>query len=184
MWLFIVVFIILLFLIFPILIIVPLSLSSSKFFIFPPKEISLEWFYNLFSETLWVDSILRSLEIAFFSTILSLIIGLMAAVGCYRLNFNGKKIFMAIMVSPMMIPVIVVGIALYRFYSEINIVGTTAGMVIGHSLIAIPLVFVTVLTSLNGFDRNLELAALNLGSNPIGVFFKIILPNIKQAVIA
>jgi putative spermidine/putrescine transport system permease protein len=184
MWLYIVVGLIMLFLVLPILIIIPLSFSASRFFVFPPKEFSLEWFYNLFSNSVWIDSILRSLEIALYSMILALIIGVMASLACYRMNFKGKAIFMSIMVSPMMVPLIVVGIALYRFYSDINIVGSTLALVMSHGLLAIPLVFVTVLTSLNNFDRNLELAAQNLGSTPLGVFFKIILPNIYPGVIA
>ncbi|HWO95785.1 MAG TPA: ABC transporter permease [Bacillus sp. (in: firmicutes)] len=184
MLLYIVVGLILLFLVAPILIIIPLSLSSSQFFIFPPKEFSLRWFENFFSQSQWIDSLLKSFQVAFMTSILATVIGTMAALAITRLEFRGKQLFMGIMVLPIVVPLIVVAIAVYRFYSHFNIVGSTAGLVMAHSLLALPIVFVTVLASLKGFDRNIELAAMNLGSTPMGAFFKVTLPIIKPAVIS
>jgi putative spermidine/putrescine transport system permease protein len=182
MWLYIFVGIILFLLIAPILIIIPLAFSSSPFFIFPPTEFSLRWFGNFFSEGQWTESLVTSLEVAFMTSILATVLGTMAALAVSRLDFKGKQLFMGVMVLPIIVPLIVVGIALYRFYSDIQIVGTTIGLVMAHSLLAVPIVFVTVLASLKGFDRNMELAAMNLGSTPIGAFFKVTLPIIKPAV--
>lgn len=182
MLLYIFVAIILIFLIAPILIIIPLSLSSSPFFIFPPKEYSLRWFENFFAQSQWVDAFFKSLQVAVMTSILATSLGIMAALAVSRLDFKGKQIFMGIMVLPIVVPLIVVGIAVYRFYSEIQLVGSTVGLVLAHSLLALPIVFVTILARLKGFDRNMELAAMNLGSTPIGAFFKVTLPIIKPAV--
>lgn len=182
MWLYVVVTIILILMIAPILIIIPLAFGSSPFFVFPPKEFSLRWFENFFTNGQWTSSLFKSLEVAFMTSILACVLGTMAALAVSRLDFKGKQIFMGVMVLPIVVPLIVVGIALYRFYSDIQLVGSTLGLVMAHSLLALPIVFVTVLASLKGFDRNLELAAMNLGSTPIGAFFKITLPIIKPAV--
>lgn len=181
MVLYIIVAIVLLFLIAPILIIIPLSLSSSPFFVFPPKELSFRWFEKFFSDGQWVNALLKSLQVGVFTAILATIIGTMAALAVLRLDFKGKSIFMGLMSLPIVVPLIVVGIAIYRFYSDLQMVGSTLGLVLAHSLLAIPIVFVTVLASLKGFDRNMELAAMNLGSTPVGAFFKVTLPNIKPA---
>jgi putative spermidine/putrescine transport system permease protein len=182
MLLYIFVALILIFLITPILIVIPLSLSSSPFFIFPPKEYSLRWFENFFTQNQWIDALLKSLQVAVMTSILATVLGTMAALAISRLDFKGKQVFMGVMVLPIVVPLIVVGIAVYRFYSEIQMVGSTVGLVLAHSLLALPIVFVTTLASLKGFDRNMELAAMNLGSTPIGAFFKVTLPIIKPAI--
>lgn len=184
MWLYVLVGLILFFLIAPILIIIPLSVSSSQFFIFPPQEFSLRWFERFFSNSVWVNSLLKSLQVGFLTAILATLLGTMAALAMTHLNFKGKQLFLGVMLLPILVPLIVVGIAIYRFYSDLSLVGTTLGLVMAHSLLALPIVFVTVLASLKGFDRNLELAALNLGSTPIGAFFKVTLPIIKPAILS
>jgi putative spermidine/putrescine transport system permease protein len=184
MWLYIIVGILLLFLIAPILIIVPLAFSTSPFFVFPPPDVSTKWFDRFFGDSLWVEALVRSLEVAVFSAFIATILGIMAALAVNRLPFKGKSVFMAIMLSPMIVPLIVVGIAVYRFFSDIHLVGSMTGLILAHSLLALPVVFVTVLANLKGLDRNLELAAEGLGSTPIGVFFKITLPLIKPGILS
>lgn len=184
MWLYLLVAAILIFLIAPILIIIPMSFSSSPFFIFPPKEYSWRWFENFFSDSKWMDALLKSLEVALMTSILATVLGTMGALAVSRLEFKGKQLFMGLMVLPMVVPIIVVGIAVYRFYSDFQMVGSTLGLVLAHTLLALPIVFVTVLASLSGFDRTLELAAMNLGSSPIGAFMKVTLPIIKPTVLS
>lgn len=168
----------------PILIIFLMSFTSVPYFKFPPPGFSLDWYYAFFENEDWIGSIFRSLQIAFFTTIISTIIGTLAANAVIRLNFWGKKVFMALMVAPMIIPVIIVGIALYRFFAPFQLTGTITGIVLSHSILAIPIVFVTVMASLKGMDRNLELAAMGLGSSPIGAFFKVTVPYIRPAILS
>ncbi|MEX2460608.1 MAG: ABC transporter permease [Paenibacillaceae bacterium] len=181
MWLKVLVAIILFSVISPILVVIPLSFTSASYFHFPPLGYSNRW-YNSFTENQeWIDSLFRSLNVALFTAIVSTILGTMASVSVTRLNFPGKKVFMSLMVAPMIIPVIIVGIALYHSFSSLNLIDSLVGLVLAHSILAMPIVFITVTASLKGIDRNLELAALGLGSIPLGAFFKITLPLIRPA---
>ncbi|RST77294.1 ABC transporter permease [Siminovitchia acidinfaciens] len=165
----------------PILIIFVMSFTSVSYFQFPPPGFSVKWYEAFFSDASWMESLFRSLQISFFTMILAIVIGTIAANAVMRLDFPGKQFFMALMVAPMIIPVIILGIALYRFFAPLQMTGTITGMVLSHSILSIPIVFVTVLASLKGMDRNLELAAMGLGSTPIEAFFKITVPFIRPA---
>jgi putative spermidine/putrescine transport system permease protein len=166
----------------PILIIFIMSFTSVSYFQFPPPGYSSKWYQAFFEDASWMESLFRSLQISFFTTILAVVIGTIAANAVVRLNFPGKKLFMGLMVAPMIIPVIIVGIALYRFFAPLQLTGTMTGMVLSHSILSIPMVFVTVLASLKGMDQNLELAAMGLGSTPLEAFFKVTFPFIRPAV--
>lgn len=166
----------------PIIIIFIMSFTSVSYFQFPPPGYSFKWYQAFFEDVSWMESLFRSLQISFFTTILAVVIGTIAANAVVRLNFPGKQLFMGLMVAPMIIPVIIVGIALYRFFSPLQLTGTMTGMVLSHSILSIPMVFVTVLASLKGMDRNLELAAMGLGSTPLEAFFKVTFPFIRPAI--
>ncbi len=184
MWLKIVVGLILFALIAPILVVIPLSFTSIGFFEFPPPGYSLKWYDSFFSNQEWVEGLVRSLTVAVLTAIVATILGIMAAVAMNRLQFWGKKAFMSLMVAPMVIPVIVVAIALYHSFAPMKLTNSLLGLVMAHTILAIPIVFVTVTAGLQGMDRNLELASLGLGSTPIGTFFKVTLPLIRPAVLS
>lgn len=168
----------------PILVIIPMSFTSAAFFQFPPPGYSLKWYQILLERGDWLNSIGESLQIALLTAILSTVMGTMAACAFARLNFPGKKAFMSIMVAPMVVPAIIMGIALYHFFAPIQFIDTLTGVVMSHSILAIPIVFVTVTASLKGVDRNLELAAMGLGSTPIGAFFKVTVPLIRPGILS
>lgn len=178
------VIIILSLMILPVLIIIPLSFSSSMAFEFPPPSYSLKWYENFLGNDQWTDGFMRSIVVAALTSIISMIIGTMASLAIDRLQFPGKKIFMNLMIAPMVIPLVIVGIAMYHSFSLYKMTNTLTALILAHSIIAIPIVVVTVSAKLKGIDRNLELAAMSLGSNPIGVFFKITLPLIRTSVVA
>ncbi|MGG1663711.1 ABC transporter permease [Brevibacillus sp. NRS-1366] len=184
MWLYIVGGIILFFIIAPILIVVPLSLSSANYIIFPPPGFSLKWYEKIFEDSVWVEAAIRSFQVGILTTALSVVLGTMAALAVTKLEFKGKKLVSALMILPMIVPAVVVGIALYRVFSTTHIIGSVFGLVLAHTLLALPIVFVTVSSSLKGVDKNYELAAMGLGSTPIGVFFKVILPIIKPGMLS
>jgi putative spermidine/putrescine transport system permease protein len=184
MWLKIFVGLILAALILPILVVIPMSFTSVSFFVFPPPGFSTQWYTSFAQNEDWVDGLFRSLDVAVFTAILSTVLGTMAAGAVTRLHFPGKKVFMGLMVAPMIIPVIIVGIALYHSFAPLHLNNTLSGLVLAHSVLAIPIVFVTVTASLKGVDRNLELAAMGLGSTPIGAFFKVTLPLIRPAMLS
>ncbi|MGG1662162.1 ABC transporter permease [Brevibacillus sp. NRS-1366] len=184
MWLRVLVGIILAAVIAPILVVIPMSFTSVSYFQFPPPGYSLKWYETFFDNQLWIESLLRSLTVALFTAIVSIIMGTMASVAVTRLNFWGKKLFMSLMVAPMIIPVIIVGIALYNSFSQMKLANSLAGLVLAHSILAIPIVFMSVTASLKGVDRNLELAAVGLGSTPSGAFFKVTLHLIRPAILS
>ncbi|WP_066255476.1 ABC transporter permease [Neobacillus drentensis] len=168
----------------PILVVIPMSFSSASFFEYPIPGYSLKWYINFFNNQEWVVGLLRSLTIAIFTAILSTILGVMASLAVTRLNFWGKKLFMSLMVAPMIIPVIITGVALYHSFAPLNLTNSFLGLILAHSVLALPIVFVTVTASLKGMDRNLEWAAMGLGSTPIGAFFKVTLPLIRPGVLS
>ncbi|HJV44175.1 MAG TPA: ABC transporter permease [Bacillota bacterium] len=178
------VFLIMTFMVAPILIMIPLSFSSEVAFHFPPSGYSLQWYQNLWNDNQWMEGLMLSLIVAVSTAILSTVLGIMASLAVRKLEFPGKKIFMNLMVAPMVIPVIVAGIAMYHSFAQFKINNTIVGLTLSHSILAIPIVFVTVLAGLKGMDPNLELAAQSLGSTPIGTFFKVTLPLIRSSVIS
>lgn len=163
----------------PILVIIPMSFGSEAILRFPPKGFSFKWYENFFSNDQWTQGFTRSIIVAFFTSILSLILGTMAATAVSRMDFAGKKLFMNLMIAPISIPVIIIGIAMYRSFSTLQITDTLFSLVLAHSIVAIPLVFVTLLASFKGLDNSLEMAAQGLGSTPLGSFFKITVPMIS-----
>ncbi|MFD0616180.1 ABC transporter permease [Paenibacillus sp. GCM10027629] len=173
-----VIFILLVFLL-PIILIIPLSFTSVAYFQIPPPGYSLVWYEKVLQDPVWIQVFSRSLFIGAITAIVSLVVGTMAAVAFTRLNFWGKNIFLPLMLSPMVVPTVVVAIGLYHFFSPFKLADTYTGMVLSNSVIAIPIVFTLVIASLKGVDRNLELAAMGLGSTPIGAFFKITVPLMK-----
>ncbi|MGE5704943.1 MAG: ABC transporter permease [Clostridia bacterium] len=184
MWLRIFVLIVMILMVAPILVIIPLSFSSEVAFHFPPESYSVKWYDNFLSNDQWMEGLWRSVVVAFFTALLSLVLGIMAALAVNRIEFPGKKIFMNLMVAPMIIPVVVVAIAMYHSFSLYKLTNTLPGLVLAHTILAIPIVFVTIMASLKGVDRNLELAAQSLGSTPIGAFFKVTLPLIRPAMLS
>lgn len=168
----------------PILVIIPISFSTESIVQFPSKGFTFKWYQELFSDAQWTSGIIKSLIVAIYNSVLSLIIGTMAAVAVAKVKFPGKNLFMNLMIAPISIPVIVIGIAVYRSFSTFNLTDTVLGLVLTHTLISIPLVFVTVLASLRGVDPSLDWAAQGMGSTPIGSFFKVTVPLIGPALFA
>lgn len=175
---------ILLFLILPVFIIIPISFSSSQYLTFPPPGFSLQWYQKFFSDFEWTGALFQSLKIGILSTLVALIFGIMTAEGLAKCEFPGKNILQEIFMLPMIVPAIIVAIALYRFESTFSISGTTFGLVMAHSLLALPFVITTVLSRLVSLDPNLEDAAMSLGANRLTAFFRVTFPIIRPAIVS
>lgn len=173
-----------LFLIFPIVIIVPLSFSSDSFLSFPPSGWSLRWYQQLFSRSDWLASAWLSIWIACVVTAVSTVLGTAAAYGLVRSDFPGKKILVGFILSPLIIPGIIVAIGVYFFYARIHLVGSAVAIAMAHSALAVPFVVVNVSAALYGFDRRLERAAMNLGADDFTTFRLITLPLIRPGIFA
>ncbi len=181
---YVLVIIILAIIILPALIIIPQSFTAVNYFQYPINEFSLKWYDKFFTNEQWVIGLERSLLIAIVTAILATTIGTLAAVAFNKLEFKGKSIFMSIMISPMVVPVIIIGVALYSTFSKVNLSNTFMGLVLAHTLLAIPMVFVTMISGLANVNENLELAAMSMGATPIGAFLKITLPTVKSSLIS
>ena len=170
------------FLILPVFIILPLSFSSSLFLEFPPKGFSLMWYQRLITDFQWLEAAKVSFSVACFTMLLSTLLGTMASVGLVRGKFFGRNIIYTVFLSPMIMPLIVMAIALYFLFVRLHLVGTYTGLIIAHTILAIPFVIVNVTSVLHGFDRNLENAAMNLGANRLQTFLRITLPLISPGI--
>jgi putative spermidine/putrescine transport system permease protein len=153
------------YLLFPILIVIPLSFSSGKYLTFPPPGFSLQWYVNFFTRSAWTDSAWLSIWVGLAVTALSTLLGTPAAIGLVRGKFAGKKLVNALILSPVIAPGIIVAIGLYFAYASYGLV---AGrwLSLGHTALAVPFVVINVSSALYGVDRRLEYAALSLGAAP------------------
>lgn len=182
LWLFVIILLVIIVL--PAIVIIPQAFTSLNYFVYPIQSYSTKWVEAFFKNSEWVEGLQRSLLIASFTAILATVMGTMAAVAVNKFEFKGKSIIMSIMLAPMVIPVIVVGVSLYTSFSKVGLTNNILGLILSHTLIAMPMVFTTMLSGLSGVNENLELAALSMGSTPIGAFFKVVLPNVRSSVVA
>ncbi len=180
-----------LFLIFPILVILPLSFNAIPYFSFTqemltldPDGYSLRWYKDFFTSLNWQGAVKNSFIISIFSTIISTFLGTLAALGLSRPNFPFKTTIMGILISPMVVPLIISAAGMFFFYSRINLQGTYLGVILAHAALATPFVVITVTATLVGFDRSLTRSAATLGASPTTTFFRITVPLITPGVIS
>lgn len=182
---------VLLFLILPILVIVPLSFNVEPFFSFTegmvtlqPEAYSLRWYEQIFSDPRWMLAIRNSFVIGFFATIVATVLGTCAAIGLARGDMPMRRLITALLLSPMIVPLIITAAGMFFFYSGLGLAGTHVGVILAHAALGTPFVIITVTASLTGFDYSLARAALSLGATPVRVFFDIIMPLIRPGVIS
>ena len=182
--LYIYVFLLIFLMILPALVIIPQAFTSLNYFKFPVEETSWKWFEKFFGNEEWILGLGRSFGIAILSAILATILGTMAALAMNKLQFKGKSVFMSIMIAPMVVPVVVVGTALYTTFAPVGLTNNFLGIILAHTLLGIPMVFVTMMSGFANVNENLELAAMSMGSTPIGAFFKVTLPTVRTSLVS
>ncbi|MGH2618009.1 MAG: ABC transporter permease, partial [Thermomicrobiales bacterium] len=168
----------------PALFVVPVSFSATRFLKFPPEALSLRWYESYFTTPEWTDSTAYSLVLALLTTAASLLIGIPAAFGLARGQFRGRQLVTLLIIAPLIVPVILIAIAEYFFMAELNLIGTTPGLVIAHTLLAMPFVVIIVTASLRGYDRSFERAAMSMGAGPLRTFWHVTLPLIRPGVVS
>ncbi|MBN3853286.1 ABC transporter permease [Paraburkholderia sp. Ac-20340] len=174
----------LLYLILPVLAIVPLSFSSSTFLVYPIPGWSLRWYENLVMSDEWRMAAKNSFIVGPLATVVATVLGTLAAIGLNKADFRGKSLLMAILISPMIVPVVVVGVGMYLFFAPLGLANTYIGLILAHASLGVPFVVTTVSATLAGFNHNLVRASLSLGANPVTTFFRITLPVIAPGVIS
>ncbi len=176
------------FLIGPIVVIMPLSFNSEPYFTYPMAGFSLRWYDEIFGDSplsiLWQRAIVNSVIIAVCATILATTLGTLAALGMTRINFRGKGMLLAILISPIVVPIVITAVGMFYFYAQIGLVGTLAGITLAHTVLGVPFVVITVTATLVGFDQNMVRAGAILGAGPIRVFFMVTLPLILPGVLS
>jgi len=172
------------FLVLPILVIIPLSFSSSSFLAYPMPGWSLKWYQNLFTSDDWSRAARNSFIVAPSATLIATTLGTLTAVGLARVQFFGKGLLMSVLIAPMVVPIVVVGVSTYLLFARIGLADTYLGLIIVHAALGSPFVVTTVLATLQGFNHNLVRASLSLGAGPIQTFFRITLPVIAPGVIS
>lgn len=175
---------ILLFLIAPLFIIVPLSFSQDPFFTLPVREYSLRWYQDLFGNPRWLDAMVNSALAAVLTTILATTLGTLAALGIARPDFPARRVIMALLISPMIVPIVIVAVGSYLFFGQFGLTNTRMGLVLAHTALATPFVVITVTATLSTYDTNLTRAAHSLGASGASAFFRVTLPMILPGVIS
>jgi putative spermidine/putrescine transport system permease protein len=175
---------VLLYLIFPVFVVAPVSFSSAQYLAFPPPGFSLQWYEKYFDRQDWIDATFLSLRIGLMTAVMATVLGTAAALGLVRGRFRGKNAINAFLVSPLIIPAIIVAIGVYFFYARLQIVGSPWALALAHTALAIPFVVINVSATLYGFDERLEYAAMNLGANRWQTFRHVTFPIIRPGVLA
>jgi putative spermidine/putrescine transport system permease protein len=174
---------VLVFLVAPIIVVIPLSFNADSYFSYPMRGFSLQWYESVLSSPLWHRAILNSLLIGFFSTLLAMVLGTLAALGLSRPTFPLRSLIVPLLLSPMIIPIVVVAVGLYAVFAPLGLTGTYLGVVLAHTALGTPFVVITVTATFASFDRNLTRAASGLGANHLTVFRRITLPLILPGIL-
>lgn len=173
----------LLFLCTPILIVIPMSFSNRSALQFPPQGFSLRWYEAFWASSVWTEALITSLQLALCSSILAVILGALAAYGLVRSRIKRAAWLDANFMAPMIIPHIITAIALYFSFSAMGMLGTFAGLIIGHTLVAIPFVISVVAGAVRGLDLRIEQSARSLGAGSLRVLISIVIPNVYPALL-
>jgi putative spermidine/putrescine transport system permease protein len=168
----------------PTLVIVPMSFTEARILSFPPQGFTFQWYERMFTDRQWASGMANSAQVAFLTAILATVLGTLAALGVTRGRFPGRALVNTVALSPLIVPVVVIAIGMFGLFVQWRIAGSLVGLVLAHTALALPFVMVNVGTALRTMDRNLELAAANLGADPRRSFIHVTLPIILPGVLA
>lgn len=171
------------FLVLPILSVIPASFNKASFIYLPPKAYSTVWYARFLQDTEWRSALVNSVEVAVLATVMAMVLGTLAAIGLRRIDGRLRTGMTALFIAPMIVPVIVTAVALYRGALDVGLNGTILGMSLGHMILALPFVVINVGISLRGIDPNWIRAASGLGAGPWTTFRTVTLPNVLPGVV-
>jgi putative spermidine/putrescine transport system permease protein len=174
----------LIFLIAPSLIVIPMSFSAGETLSFPPPGYSLRWYENFFTRPEWRLAARNSVIVAVLTTVVATVLGTGVSIALVRGRIPMRNLVTSIFLTPMIVPVIVTAVAVYGLYVRFRLVGTIQGLVLAHTVLALPFVMINVSAVLQGMDIRLEHAARSLGATPLRTFFLVTLPLIRPGILA
>jgi putative spermidine/putrescine transport system permease protein len=180
-----------LFLVMPLLVIVPLSFNAQPYFTFTSEMLrfdseafSFRWYEQFWLSDKWRSSLVNSFFIATVTAICASILGVLAALGLSRPEMPYRRLINAILISPLIVPIVVSAAGLFFFFAPLGLIGTFPGVIIAHTVLTLPFVVITVTATLVGFDKSLIRAGLMCGASPLRVFFQVTLPLILPGVLS
>ncbi len=183
LWLYALAGVTMFFLVVPSLIVIPMSFSESQYLEFPPREWSLRWYRNYFGSVAWMDATATSLKAGVLTMLLATTIGVAAAYGLHSSRTRWSGLIQGLLLTPIVVPVILVGIGVFYVYARLGLVNTMVGIIMAHSMLAVPLVVMIVTSALKSYDANQELVARSLGASRPKAFFLVTLPQIRFSVV-
>lgn len=175
---------VLVFLCLPVLIVVPMSFSNSTSLRFPPEGFSMRWYAQVFGDPRWVQALQTSLLLALLSSTLALLLGGLAAYGLTRGRFFGRMTIQSNFISPMIIPSVIIAVALYFALAHIGMLGSFAGLLLGHTLLGVPYVVLIMSVAIRSFDIRIEQVAFTLGASWFTMFWRVLIPNLLPSTAA
>ena len=183
LWLYAVAVLVMVWLVIPTLLVIPMSFSASQYLEFPPREWSLRWYKSYFNSTAWMQATATSLKAGLLTALLSTPLATMAAYGLHVSRLRHANLLLMLLLTPMVVPVILIGIGVFYAYVKLKLVNSMLGLVLAHSMLAIPVVMLVVASALKSFDLDQELVARSLGASRLKAFWMVTLPQIKFSVV-
>ena len=182
-WLYVLAGVIMFLLIIPTLIVIPMSFSDSQYLEFPPSKWSLRWYQEYLETPRWISATITSFHVATLTMLVATPLGTMAAYGLFVSGHPVGRLVFFILMTPMIVPVILIAIGTFYVFGKAGFVNTVAGLVLAHSVLAIPLVMIIVTAALRTYDLNQERVARSQGATQTRAFFEVTLPQIKFSVV-
>jgi putative spermidine/putrescine transport system permease protein len=175
---------VLLYLVLPILIVVPMSFSSARFLTFPPPSLSLRWYREYIGNPAWMQATLVTLTVAVCTVLIATPLGVSAAYAISQSKLRIMRIIHAALLLPLMVPIIITAVGIFFVYAKVGLIATMSGLVLANVMLGLPYVIISVVAGLQSFDTTQEMVARSLGMNRLRSFFAVTLPQIKASVIA
>lgn len=172
------------FLMLPLIVVFPISLSSAPYMQFPPPGFSLQWFNRYLEDSQWIDATWRSLYIGGATAILALLLGVPLAFSLARGRFAGRIVVDRLALAPLIVPTIILSVGLYGLFAKLKLIGEWYGLVVAHTVLALPFVVLVMVAGLRDFDRALEQAAEGLGASRLQTLFRITLPLLRPSLVS
>jgi len=172
------------FLVLPVLALVPMSFSGTRWLTLPPRDLSLRWYVTLFTDRDWLEAALVSLRAGLAATVVATTLGTLAGVGLVRARLPGRGVVRALFLAPLIVPVMVMAIAFYALFARTGLIGTIAGIALAHAVLGSPYVVLNVEAAMRTFDVRLERAARTLGATAWQAFRRVTLPLVRPGILA
>lgn len=172
------------FLLAPLFVVFPISVSSARYLTFPPPGFSLQWYESYLNDPAWIQATIMSIKVALGTTVLATVLGTLVAFSLVRGRYPGRAMIDRLVTAPIIVPNIIIAVALYGLFARFHLIGEWYGVMIGHTIYAIPFVVLVVGAALRTFDVTQEQAAMGLGASRLRAVMRVTLPQLRPAIIS